>query len=163
MSKIIKVALDTNFIIKLCKNNNIDLLRTVLDQLSKPSPIVKGYIQTRSIEEFKKKASTNEISKFYRLMNVCDVDKDRFFTIGNSVIGSSDKIPFDNYNELTEDYNETKFINSGSNKSRSDWTISKQGDATIVSFATEKGCQLIVTDDMLLQKNSPQLINIPIL
>lgn len=150
MSVLTKIALDTNFIIQLCKNE--DLLNVVVCRLSNPKAPAKMFIQLRNIEEFSKKASEEELQQFERLKAICEINHERLSTIGVSTIGGPDRLSGATYESLAKDYDVKEYKDSGTKKDPSEWIVSKQGDATIISFASEKNCKFIVTDDQSLQK-----------
>jgi len=139
-----KIALDTNAVINICKvNSNVEQILNYMQS----NPTFKLFINKRVVEEFNKHNSQNELKNLNVLLDKVNLNSKQYFTIGVSMIDGPDTIPPESYDFFNKDFSEQKYVESGTSKTKTEWVRKYQADPTIYSIANDYLCDFLVTDN----------------
>jgi rRNA-processing protein FCF1 len=153
----VRVAVDTNVLIRVCTENTVaSWLASLVTDAG-----VEIVVNKRVREQFLSGASTAEMTAFTALSDMLVFDEAQFFTIGQSTIGGGDVIGGGPYAEFEPDYSEEKYLeyrlNAESPKNREMYVRRMQSDPAIVSHAIRFQCDYLVSNDLKLAKKAEKL------
>lgn len=160
-----KIALDTNAIINLCKSD--ELTSTIAKYLDDAD--TQLILVSYAVEEFAAKASSQELLNFKRLENASMHDEQRYFTLGVSHLDGPDVLRGDgaiidgiqkevyNIGSAYEEYRANQLRDGNSVKDIQKWLAQNnhQADAVIYERATELNCDYLVTMDDRIKRVVP--------
>jgi hypothetical protein len=162
-----RVAFDTNAIIKLCKSD--DLTSSMVTHLT-DHPTDSLILLSYAVEEFETKASAQELINFTRLEGASVRDYQRYFTIGVSYLDGPDVLRGDSamadgiqkevydIKSAYEEYVEAQRENGNPVKDVKKWLAQNnhQADAVIYERAAELSCDHLVTMDDRIKRVVPR-------
>lgn len=143
-----KISLDTDVLIKLCKNENHETDKFLKICKSKNVKIIIGLQVSK---EFFKKMSKKEEKNFEKLNKYIESDPQKYFTISESVIGGPDIMPgpaYKEFNHPTDTLKEyKKYQEKEGKKSSYNWIQKRQSDPKIYSRAVDLDCDYLLTQN----------------